>query len=442
MNDLHTAKKLILFCALAIFSAATFFHTSTANAAAFESTLDISAESYLLYDLSAEKILLEENAQTQRYIASTTKLLTALILCETDPDLDDTLLVGDEIYAYLPVGSDCGLEIGQEVSTKDLLYGMLLPSGNDAANVVAVYVAGSIEEFSVVMNERAKQLGMDSSHFVTPSGYHDPEHYSTANDLLLLAIAAYQNTSIVTATHTQSYQMPANSSHPNGYTVFNSNLLLHPQKLEYSEESVVQTQEANPLYREDVIGLKTGSTPAALNCLVVCAQQGSRTLIGVLLKEESREKMFYDAYALLDYGFEETVYTDIGPILESLPISMKILTEYGEKEIPLNLMLPEDYEGFRLLSRQQYEDIRSGKSVQYTVTPIDGLTLPLSKGTVCATISMYIDGSWTVDAAASAADHITDLHLTVFDLIVLGIGVASLLLALCALFLPKKGASI
>lgn len=147
----------------------------------------ISAVSAIVIEAQTGTVLYEKNADEHRAMASTTKIMTALLTIEAgDPDREFTV----DPLAIRVEGTSMGLREGDRVSRRDLLYGILLPSGNDAANAAAVSVAGSIPAFVEKMNERAQQLGLSDTHFVTPSGLDADGHYTTARDLAKLAAFA------------------------------------------------------------------------------------------------------------------------------------------------------------------------------------------------------------------------------------------------------------
>ena len=263
----------------------------------------ISAESAILIDQKSGKILYQKNAHTQLYPASTTKILTALLALEYG-DLDDVVTVGNEIQLVQPASSKAGLFMGQEIRLSDLLYGLMLPSGNDAAYTIAVYVAGKVnpdEElrskeavslFVYLMNKKARSLGALESHFENPDGYHNVNHYSTAADLSAIAQAAMQYPFFRRVAATESYHYRSQESNTadsqqQNFSWKNTNLLLDQQ---------------SPYYDPAVTGLKTGHTKEAGYCLVASVARNNRKLIAVVLKA-SETGVWTDTRELLDFGF-------------------------------------------------------------------------------------------------------------------------------------------
>lgn len=217
-----------------------------------------------------------ENVQAS--MASTTKIMTALLLCELC-DLDKEITVTAEMVTV--EGSSMGLKAGDRVHYRDLLYGMLLASGNDAANATAISIAGSISAFAELMNSRAERIGMHNTHFVTPSGLDDEKHYSTAFDMALLAREAMNNNDFATACSSKSARLEYGNP-PYKRTLTNHNKLLK-------------------MYH-GCIGVKTGFTKKSGRCLVSCAERDGKKIIAVTLNAPDD---WNDHRTLLDYGFSK-----------------------------------------------------------------------------------------------------------------------------------------
>ena len=150
----------------------------------------VSAASAILVDAGSGRILYEKDAYTQRSIASTTKLMTALVAVESTPDLSKVITISAEHWVE---GTSMYLKPGEEITLEELLYGLLLQSGNDAAMAIATGCAGEVETFVGWMNQWAEELGMENTHFANPSGLDEDGHYSTAYDMSLLARAVLEN---------------------------------------------------------------------------------------------------------------------------------------------------------------------------------------------------------------------------------------------------------
>lgn len=238
--------------------------------------MDVSAEACILMEAATGRVLYEENARTKRPMASTTKIMTTLLTIESG-DLDAEFTVDtDAIHVE---GSSMGLQEGDLVSKRDLCYGMLLPSGNDAANAAAVAVAGDIPSFLRMMNERAAEIGMTRTCFATPSGLDGEGHGASAYDMALLTRTAMQNPEFREICAKPSASVCFGNP-PYDRTLYNSNKLLG-------------------MY-EGVIGVKTGFTDDAGRCLVSACERNGVTLLCVTLDAPDD---WNDHQRLYDYGF-------------------------------------------------------------------------------------------------------------------------------------------
>lgn len=229
-----------------------------------------SATSAILVDVDSGRVLYEQNADKQMLIASTTKIMTALVAIR-EGALSETVTVSRE--AAYTEGSSMYLKEGEELTLETLLYGLMLCSGNDAAVAIAEHIGGSQEGFARLMNETARELGMESSSFANPNGLDHENHYSTARDMAVLACAAMENETLVRIVSTRSVTI-------GGRTMTNHNKLLS--------------------YMDDCIGLKTGYTKAAGRTLVSCAERNGQRLVAVTLQDGND---WADHQALYEYGF-------------------------------------------------------------------------------------------------------------------------------------------
>ena len=214
-----------------------------------------SAASAILMDADSGRVLYEQNADARMLIASTTKILTALVAIR-EGDLSDVVTVKRE--ATLTEGSSMYLKEGEQLTLEALLYGLMLCSGNDAAVAIADHVGGSQKGFVKLMNETARELGMEDSSFANPNGLDAEDHYSTARDMAKLACAAVKNETLLRIASTQSVTI-------GGRTMTNHNKLLR--------------------YVDGCLGLKTGYTRAAGRTLVSCCERNGQRLVAVTLQD-------------------------------------------------------------------------------------------------------------------------------------------------------------
>lgn len=248
--------------------------------------LGISAQAYVLMEADTGKVLLSKNGDEKRPVASTTKIMTTL-LCLESGGLDDWFVVDPE--AIRVEGSSMGLQEGDVVTKRALCYGMLLPSGNDAANAAAVRLAGSIPAFAEQMNARAARIGMTHTCFVTPSGLDAEGHGASARDMALLARTAMQDPDF-RAICSQPRAQVSFGNPPYQRWLKNTNKLL-------------------TMY-EGIVGVKTGFTDDAGRCLVSCCERDGVTLLCVTLHAPDD---WNDHKKLYDYGFAHVVSQPVEP---------------------------------------------------------------------------------------------------------------------------------
>ncbi|MBQ8390321.1 MAG: D-alanyl-D-alanine carboxypeptidase [Oscillibacter sp.] len=229
-----------------------------------------SAASAILVDADSGRVLYEQNADAKMLIASTTKIMTALVAIREGDPFDVVTVSREAAYTE---GSAMYLSVGEELTLETLLYGLMLCSGNDAAVAIAQHVGGSVEGFVAMMNETAEELGLTSTSFANPNGLDHQDHYSTARDMAALARAAMENETFRRIVSTRSVTI-------DGRTMSNHNKLLS--------------------MAEGCIGLKTGYTKAAGRTLVSCAERNGQRLIAVTLQDGND---WADHEALFDYGF-------------------------------------------------------------------------------------------------------------------------------------------
>lgn len=237
---------------------------------------DISAKAAVVINGETGEILYSLNCNERLPMASTTKIMTALLLCELCGDLTKGVTATRE--AVTVEGSSMGLEAGDTVSYHDLLYGMMLSSGNDAANTAAISLAGSLNSFADIMNERAESMGLKDTHFVTPSGLDAEGHYTTAYELALIAKTALQNPDFANAASAETARLKYGNP-PYLRTLTNHNKLL----------------KAN----DNIVGVKTGYTKKAGRCLVSASKKDGKFVIAVTLNDRND---WADHRYLLDLG--------------------------------------------------------------------------------------------------------------------------------------------
>lgn len=310
--------------------------------------VNTSAVSAVLIDASSGRVLYEKNAHELRLIASITKLMTALVAVESHPDLTDVVTIEAEWLAGAE-GSSIYLTAGEELTLEELLYGMLLESGNDAAQAVACYCAGDLETFAQWMNLRAADLGMKNSHFMNPSGLNADGHYSTAYDMALCAMACMENETIAKIVGTRSITFGTR-------TFTNHNKLLN-------------------LY-DGCIGMKTGYTELAGRTLVSCAERDGQRLIAVTLAAPDD---WNDHMAMYDYGFSAYPMRELcvaGQLVRTLPVTGSLVRFVGVTPIT-TMTYP----------------LAESEEVEIEIELPDSVTAPVSAGSIAGRLNFYLDGT-------------------------------------------------
>lgn len=252
---------------------------------------DINSRAYVVIDRNSNTIIYGKNENVKRKMASTTKIMTATVIIE-HCDLKDTIEVSKK--AASTGGSRLGLKNGDKITVSDLLYGLMLCSGNDCAVALAEYCSGSIDEFSKLMNEKAKELGLNNSHFVTPHGLDAEQHYTTAYELASLSNYALNNSIFRNIVGTKSYTVTINGLPKN---ISNTNELLG---------------NLNGIY-----GIKTGFTNGANRCLVTACKRDDMDIICVVLGADTKKFRTSDSIKLIEYTFQNFKLVNIQNIINS-----------------------------------------------------------------------------------------------------------------------------
>lgn len=259
----------------------------------------LSSEYAVLYDTANDIILYKKNADAKCYPASTTKLLTAIVANKI-LDNDEVITVGNEITLIGEDSSVAGLEVGQKLTAKQLLYAMLLPSGNDAAYTIAVASARkfkendklpakeAIEVFAELMNDAATELGAEHSHFTNPDGFHDKNHYTTALDMV--KIASYAKSIPLISEICGTYQITEKLKSGEEFYWVNSNKLLN---------------QGESCYSEYADGMKTGFTDEAGSCVISSFTKNGKTMLTVAMNSPELYGKYYDTLILAKLGFKQ-----------------------------------------------------------------------------------------------------------------------------------------
>lgn len=305
-------------------------------------------ETAALIDAQSGMLLYGKEPHKKMYPASTTKVLTALVALEKAKMTDLVTIGANPIHAG---GTSIWLAEGEKLSLEELLYALMLNSANDAGVAIAEHVAGSVEEFTKLLNQKALQLGAKNTHFVNPHGMPNENHYSTAYDLALIGREALKNQELRKIVTTVHHEIPRADPEAQKY-LFNHNKLLWSKTFGY----------------EGATGLKTGYTVEAGQCIIASAKRDGRELIAVVLRTEGNN-LWYDASKLLDYGFNNFQNRQLvqrGKVMANVPV------KYGKSNV--NLVASEDY--IHTFPKESIKDL------QIITEPAAEIEAPVTKGQV------------------------------------------------------------
>lgn len=253
--------------------------------------IKINSRYAVVYDRTSKTVIWSKDETREVPMASTTKIMTAIVLLENVTNLSEKITVTKKAAGV--GGSRLGLKTGDEITYKDLLYGLLLCSGNDSATQIAISVGGSVEGFAEMMNNKAKELGLEHTHFVTPHGLDNDEHYTTAYELAVMADYALNIEEFAKVVSTKNYTVTINGYSKN---INNTNELLG--------------------YLEGVNGVKTGFTNGAGRCLVTSVSRDGFDIIVVVLGADTKKQRTSDSIKLIEYTYKNYELVDLKELIE------------------------------------------------------------------------------------------------------------------------------
>ena len=255
---------------------------------------DLVSNSAIVMDAATGKILFEKNAYDRKYPASITKIITVALALEQNPDFNETITMSENaIWGVDRNSSLIGLDVGEQVSLGDLFYATMVNSANECAYALAEYVAGDIESFAKLMNAKAEEIGCQDTHFVTPNGLPDENHYTTAYDMALITRYALQNDQFREIAGTLFYEVPATNLTDETRPLWNGNKMINPSE---------------PYYYEYCEGGKTGYTTVSNNTLVTYAKKDGLELICVIMDCDGAKYAYTDSKALYNYCYNNYTY--------------------------------------------------------------------------------------------------------------------------------------
>ena len=342
--------------------------------------LKIYSDAVILIENQTGKTLYEKNSEQKMYPASTTKILTAILSIEKG-NLNDKVTVSKTAIAQMKPGyTSAYLSEGEIISVEDLLKVLLINSANDASNVLAEYISGSIDSFVTLMNEKSKELGCTNTHFVTTNGLHDDNHYTTAKDLAIIARYCMQNETFRKIVSMKKCVIPAtNKSEERFYK--NTNDLINP---------------TSGYYYPSCIGIKTGFTSEAKNCLIsACSKNGLQVIavvLGASITENHKSARYVDSKTLYDYTYSNYSIQNIAKassVIETIEVK-----NATDKTKSLDLKLEKDLNV--LVNNKDKENIKT------EIVLKDNISAPIATNSVVGSIT-YIVGAdkYTINLLAS-----------------------------------------
>ena len=369
-------------------------------------------ESVYLFNLDTGKPILRQNSDQQRYIASLTKMMTALLFLESGKDMNAEITIPTSLTQEF---KDIQNAIGETVRRIDLLYGLLVASANDAASVIASDVSGGdLTAFVAQMNARAKELGCTDTTFSCVHGLYDYGNVSTAEDLAKIAAACYANETYMQAANTLTYTLPATNLHQNERTIKSTNLMLDP---EYA------------YHRDYVRGMKTGFTTLAGRCFVTFAQQDGHTY-GLVVLGSDMDNIYRECAEILDWAFSsfsDRQLVDTETVLTTIPLT-KCRTEEA-----VELYAASGLSGYG----------HADDEVTFEFSVPESTSATVKEGAVLGTATVYLDGyeMGTVDLVTHK-EYVSDFRTDTKTTLLLMAALIGILIVLGFLTMVAGGGSL
>ncbi len=342
---------------------------------------ELNAKAALLVDTNTGAVVYAKNEHQELYPASLTKIMTALLVLEAVEDgklaMDQQLTASASAFEGLSSdGSTANIQVGETMTVENLLYCMLVVSANEACDILAEAVSGSVSAFVDAMNAKAQELGCKHTHFVNPNGLHDSQHYTSAWDMYLITSAALKYDVFMTICDTATATIPATN--------------LSPARTLHTTNYLIGAWWSRGYLNSNAHGIKTGSTSEAGHCLVSSAARGSLSFISVVLgcdrvtleNNEIRTYSFYDTNQLFDWAFDNFSYQTIleeSEMLQEVPVSLSKtdhITVHPAKDV--EVLMPNG------LSPEHLE-----RKVSLRADPAEA---PISEGDVLGTLTLSYDG--------------------------------------------------
>ena len=339
---------------------------------------DLSAQSAILIDGHTGRVLFSKDADTKRYPASTTKVMTLMLALQYVTDLNAKVVIPSSCYNVPADSSAVGLIAGEEMTWAELLYTFHICSGNDAGMAIATLVAGDTASFVDMMNRKAEELGCTNTHFANPHGYHDDNHYTTASDMAKIALAAMKDETFRQIVSTTNYTIKANNKRSSDVTKWTKNQFIARNDTKMLHKYIYGT------------GIKTGYTSKAGQCFVGSASKDGVDLISVVFKDSDANSKWVSSIRLMEYGF--ATYAAYSPV-ELYNQHPTTITVSGAKEgdpsggvLQLNI---NEHSGAQPVcaKKSELQSIRESFSDNIQVTLTREATAPINAGDTMGTLT-------------------------------------------------------
>ena len=380
---MKTNKTTVILAIIAIISIlfCNYSYAETTQSINSEQNLTLYSDAAILIDSATGKVLAEKNSNEKMYPASTTKILTAIIALE-NCKLEDKITASYDAVMSIPVGySNAAIQPDETLSLEELLNLFLIHSANEVGMILAEHISGSVENFANLMNQKATEIGCKNTHFTNPSGIHDEEHYSTAYDMALIAQYCMKNETFRSIVSKPSCEVAATDKYEDRYFV-NTNDLIRP---------------SSQYYYEYAIGIKTGFTSQAKNCLIAASKKDNMELITVILGAQTtpdgKSARYLDSINLFEYGFNNYKFEEVMSQNETVQeITIKNATKETKN---LSLLIKDS------ISSTVPMNFNS-ENLDYSIELNKNISAPIAEGSTLGKISYNIDGvTYTSDLIAS-----------------------------------------
>lgn len=365
-------------------------------------SFSVEAGAAILVDMDTGSVLYEQDADATMYPASLTKLMTCLIAVEMGA-LDDQVTASETAFeGLIDAGSTANILPGETMTLRDLLYCALLPSANEACNIIAEYISGSVDAFVVLMNEKALAMGCTGTHFANATGLHDDNHYTTARDMSLIASTAFSNDALRQIASTPEHTIAATN-------------MSEERIVSSTDQLISDSVNDNYLYQYAVCG-KTGYTTPAGRCLISCATKDGTTLVSVIMKTDSvtmedgstRVMSFYETIRLFEYGFSAW--------------STQTILSQGTPLAEVNVKLGSDADSVVLCAGNDMTYLLKNSFDQSQITRVitvyneDNITAPVAKGEELGNIELFMADGTSLGSSPLVAQ--TDIARSVPETVV------------------------